>query len=132
MYENKTCMGDVDMIRTVRLGAAARRRIKAGGSLAKGRPSLPLVEWNALKARVFLRAGWRCEHCHRKLHLDPNHVVKRSQGGADTDDGVVALCRSCHDLTDWPYARGRLIVTPLGGGRFRFHTVTKASKWAEE
>jgi hypothetical protein len=30
----------------------------------------------------------------------------------------VALCPPCHAQTDAPYARGRLVVIPLGAGRF--------------
>jgi hypothetical protein len=56
--------------------------------------------------------------------LGVHHVVKRSQGGSDFDlDQLVALCRWCHDLTDAPYERGRLIVTALGAGQFTFEVV---------
>jgi 5-methylcytosine-specific restriction endonuclease McrA len=48
-----------------------------------------------------------------------HHVVKRAQGGSDFDlDRLVALCPACHAQTDAPYARGRLVITPLGEGRF--------------
>ena len=51
-------------------------------------------------------------------------VVKRSQGGSDFDlDQLVALCRWCHDQTDAPYERGRLVVTSLGAGQFTFEVV---------
>ncbi len=33
-------------------------------------------------------------------------------------DRLVALCPPCHAQTDAPYVRGRLMVTPLSGGRF--------------
>jgi hypothetical protein len=45
-------------------------------------------------------------------------------------DHLVALCRSCHAQTDAPYARGRLIVTPNGDGRFTFLVVRAPDKWA--
>jgi hypothetical protein len=58
--------------------------------------------------------------------LDVHHVVKRSQGGSDVDlDLLVALCRWCHDQTDAPYARGRLVVTALGAGQFTFEVVAR-------
>ena len=63
------------------------------------------------------------------MFLDPHHVQKRSQGGADHLDNLAALCRRCHDLTDAPYAKGRLVVTPLGGQRFRFVRVWVADKF---
>jgi hypothetical protein len=50
--------------------------------------------------------------------------VKRSQGGSDFDlDQLVALCRWCHDQTDAPYERGRLVVSALGDGQFRFELI---------
>ncbi len=46
-------------------------------------------------------------------------ALKRPQGGSDFElDRLVALCPRCHAQTDAPYQRGRLVVTPLGQGRF--------------
>jgi hypothetical protein len=42
----------------------------------------------------------------------------------------VALCPPCHAQTDAPYARGRLIITPLGDGRFTVEVTRGADKWA--
>ena len=51
--------------------------------------------------------------------LEVHHVVRCAQGGSDFDlDRLVALCPPCHAQTDAPYARGRLVITPLGDGRF--------------
>jgi len=61
--------------------------------------------------------------------LDVHHVVKRAQGGSDFDlDQLVALCRWCHDQTDAPYLRGRLVVTALGDGQFHFDVVRRNSE----
>ena len=58
-----------------------------------------------------------------------NHVVKRAQGGSDFDlDQLVALCRWCHDQTDAPYLRGRLVVLALGDGQFRFDVIRRNSE----
>jgi 5-methylcytosine-specific restriction endonuclease McrA len=62
--------------------------------------------------------------------FDPEHAVPRSRGGGDTVDNVWLACRPCHEQKSVPYAKGRLIVTPLGGGRFRFEVVVKRDKWA--
>jgi hypothetical protein len=49
----------------------------------------------------------------RRQPLHP--VVKRAQWGSDFElDRLVA----CHARTDAPYARGRLVITPLGAGGF--------------
>src|SRR5207247_10164698 len=63
-------------------------------------------------------------------HGLPQHVVKRAQGGSDVDlDQLVALCRACHDQTDAPFMKGRLIVTAMGGAVFTFDRILAASKW---
>jgi hypothetical protein len=62
----------------------------------------------------------------RRLHK--HCVIKRSQRGSDCDlDLLVALCRWCHDQTDAPYERGRLVVTALGAGQFTFEVVQRAA-----
>ena len=51
-------------------------------------------------------------------------VLKRLQGGSDFDlDRLVAVCPPCHAQTDAPYARGRLVITPLGAGRFTVEVI---------
>lgn len=63
------------------------------------------------------------------VRLDVHHVIKRSRGGSDFDlDHLVALCRACHDQTDAPWVKGRLVITPLGGGRCVFDTLTIAPR----
>jgi hypothetical protein len=53
------------------------------------------------------------------------------RGGSDFDlDRLVALCPPCHAETDAPYRRGRLVITPCGGGRFTSEVVRGANKWA--
>jgi len=115
---------------SVRVGAAARRRIQRGGPRATGRPAASLEEWAAIRRLVFRRARWRCQACGRAGALEVHHVVKRAQGGSDFDlDRLVALCPSCHVQTDAPYARGRLVITPLGDGRFTTEVTRRADKW---
>lgn len=107
----------------VRVGAAARRRIRAGGPLAKGRPAASAKEWDAIKRQVFGRDDWRCRFCRSVGEITIHHCTKRSQGGSDFDlDQLVTLCGgypgSCHDRTDWEWERGRLVIRPLGHGQF--------------
>ena len=115
----------------VPVGAAARRRIQDGGPRATGRPAASLEEWAVIRRLVFRRTRWRCQACGRGGALEIHHVVKRAQGGSDFDrDRLVALCPPCHAQTDAPYARGRLVVTPLGAGRFTIEVTRGANKWA--
>ena len=115
------------MLRRSPIGLNARRRMKKGGPRARGRSAASLAEWKAIRAQVLARAGWRCQACGVRRRLDVHHVVKRSQGGSDFDlQHLVALCRWCHDQTDAPYERGRLVVTALGSGQFTFEVVVRA------
>jgi 5-methylcytosine-specific restriction endonuclease McrA len=84
-----------------------------------------------IRRLVFRRARWRCQACGRGGTLEVHHVVKRSQGGSDFDlDRLAALCPPCHARTDALYARGRLVITPLGDGRFTIETIRADDKWA--
>ena len=115
---------------TGRVGAAARRRIKNGGPRATGRPAASLEEWAVTRRLVFRRARWRCQACGRWGGLEVHHVIKRSQGGSDFDlDRLVALCPPCHAQTDAPYARGRLVITARGQGRFTCEIIRGPDKW---
>jgi 5-methylcytosine-specific restriction endonuclease McrA len=115
----------------IQVGQASRRRIRAGGPLALGRPSATLEAWREIRAQVLTRAQWRCQACRVRTRLEIHHVVKRAQGGSDFDlDRLVALCVPCHTQTDAPYLRGRLVITPLGHGRFTFEIIRGADKWA--
>jgi 5-methylcytosine-specific restriction endonuclease McrA len=115
----------------VRVGGASRRRIRAGGQLALGRPSATLEAWREIRAQVLARAQWRCQACRVRTRLEVHHVVKRAQGGSDFDlDRLIALCAPCHAQTDAPYGRGRLVITPLGQGQFTCTVVRGTDKWA--
>ena len=115
------------MIRRVRVGRRAQARIRAGGPTSTHRPALSRAAWQALRAYVFAREGWRCFVCRRKRPLDPHHLVKRSQGGSDSVSNVVSLCRPCHLATDRPMERGRLVVTALVDEKFSYRIITKRS-----
>jgi hypothetical protein len=78
-----------------------------------------------------------CVRCGRGADRDatcqsrprPRTERWRPPGGSDFDlDLLVALCRWCHDQTDAPYERGRLVVTALGAGQFTFEVVQRARR----
>jgi len=99
--------------------------------MKKSRPALS----RELQSALFWRSDGRCEvvlvglRCIRRA-ADPHHVQKRSQGGAGSFDNTIAICREHHDRTDWPYQRGRLVIRPLGEGRFECAIVTAPDKFA--
>ena len=60
--------------------------------------------WQALKWRVLLRNGFRCDNCGRRYHgprlravrfFDLHHRHYRTVGCESFED-VMALCRVCH------------------------------------
>ena len=115
----------------VRMGRVSRRRIRAGGPLALGRPAASLEQWQEIRAQILARARWVCQACGVRTRLDVHHVTKRTQGGSDFDlDRLIALCRDCHARTDAPFRQGRLVITPLGDGRFCCEVRHGDSKWS--
>ncbi len=99
--------------------------------MALGRPSASREAWREIRAQILARARRRCQACGLPTHrLDVHHIRKRAQGGSDFDlDRLIALCRDCHAQTDAPFSLGRLLITPLGDGRFRCVVVQGESKW---
>ncbi len=99
--------------------------------MALGRPSASREAWREIRAQVVARARWRCQACGLPAYrLEVHHIRKRAQGGSDFDlDRLVALCPPCHAQTDAPYARGRLVITAFGQGRFTFEVIQGADKW---
>jgi hypothetical protein len=87
-----------------------RSRRKGHGGAVAGRESATTSAWAKMVEEVKARHGHRCAvpWCRRSGPLDPQHVVKRSQGGADTlgnpaagDPGnLLPLCRTCHECAD--------------------------------
>jgi 5-methylcytosine-specific restriction endonuclease McrA len=97
------------------------------------------VRWPALKAlrahvlaRSTMAPVGHCEYAGGVDHwgpLDVHHVIRRSAGGTDEPSNLLRLCRRHHDATDRAFAVGRLVITRLGGQRFRFQEVWALSKW---
>jgi hypothetical protein len=60
----------------------------------------------AVKIKVLTEAGYRCAvpTCRTILAIDLHHMVEVSEGGADEQDNLLALCPTCHAL----YHRGTI------------------------
>lgn len=130
MRRTRTTMTRTRMVRGhVPVGRKAAARRKAGGPRATGRASLSVAAWRAVVEQVRLRAKGRCECGCGRAGVDPEHAVPRSRGGSDHPDNVWWAARECHRAKEASYATGRLLVEPLGAGRFRFTFVQGPSKW---
>lgn len=87
-----------------------RSRRKGHGGTVAGRSSVSQTAWAEMVAKVMERHGRRCSvpWCRRSGPLDPQHVKKRGQGGADDignpaagkPGNLLPLCRQHHDCAD--------------------------------
>src|SRR2546425_5568658 len=87
-----------------------------GAKLASTRPSqVKMVSFIALSSIA------------HEASADPVHTV-RPAGSVYSSARLRQLVRApvCHDETDAPYERGRLVVTALGAGQFTFEVVHPA------
>src|SRR5262249_2550226 len=126
-WANAPGLGDIMMRRRGWQPRTRRSSRRSAERRPRGRRAATRREWEIIRFAVFLCARFRSQAGGRQAPLDVHQVVKRAQGGSDFDlDRLVALCRRCHELTDAPYIKGRLVVTPLGDGRFRFHRIWRS------
>ena len=52
------------------------------------------ARWQALRLRVLRRDHWTCYRCGGVAKV-ADHIVPLSEGGADTEDNLGALCVDC-------------------------------------
>jgi 5-methylcytosine-specific restriction endonuclease McrA len=67
------------------------------------RPRCPRQEldqdsYRRLCQQVLERDGWRCQRCGSLVNLQVHHINSRSQLGDDTEENLISLCASCHEL----------------------------------
>jgi hypothetical protein len=87
------------------------------------------AEYVAFILAIKDRDGWRCRHCgNARGPLDLHHVWKPRARHLIDPDGCLMLCRRCHERCEGPFNQGRLIVTPLGRGRFHCEVIYARSK----
>ena len=60
-----------------------------------------LAGWENLKAYAKWRDGYKCRACGKSKHkdgvrLEVHHIRRRADGGTDTPENVVTLCKGCH------------------------------------
>lgn len=65
-----------------------RRRAERGTDAQYG------WRWQQISKR-YLRAHPRCERCGQPAEV-VHHIIPRAEGGKDSWDNLMALCRACH------------------------------------
>ena len=77
----------------------AKQKIRDNLSKGKKRLILPSKKYIELKKYIYERDGW-CVFCGRTDMLTPAHIKRRSQGGNDAPNNIVAACIDCHTSFD--------------------------------
>lgn len=61
--------------------------------------------WNSKRKKTLKRDNYTCQRCgytkddsHASVPLQAHHIVPRSEGGPDTLDNLITLCRRCHGV----------------------------------
>ena len=52
--------------------------------------------WETIRQRVMARDGYRCVDCGGKEELEVHHIVPLAEGGTNTPDNLITLCKRCH------------------------------------
>lgn len=52
----------------------------------------------AMRRMVYRRDCYECALCGDRRNLTVHHIVKRSQGGPETEMNLITLCPICHGL----------------------------------
>lgn len=56
-------------------------------------------EWEDIREKTLRRDNYRCQRCfENRGPLQAHHIVPKSDGGPDTLDNLVTLCRPCHGV----------------------------------
>lgn len=66
-------------------------------SVSDTRPPKRIKDPEALRRYRLSMMNEPCEACELRPGTDAHHVTFRSQGGDDTADNLIWLCRLCHN-----------------------------------
>ena len=56
------------------------------------------TSYETLRQQVLRRDGWRCQSCGTMSNLEIHHKQFRSHSGDDSEDNLITLCTTCHDM----------------------------------
>jgi hypothetical protein len=74
------------------------RRILSSGAVANGSKTVKRSVSETKKKYVAAQQGWNCGGCKRQLPawFEVDHKIRLDNGGSNSVDNLVALCRDCH------------------------------------
>ena len=56
--------------------------------------------WRIKRVRILERDGYLCQVCKQAGKITPahavDHIINKANGGADSEDNLQAICKSCH------------------------------------
>jgi len=62
-------------------------------------------EWDKLRRKVYERDNYTCQRCgynsrrsKKSIPIQAHHIIPKSNGGSDTMDNLITLCRCCHGV----------------------------------
>lgn len=82
--------------------AAIRRMLSAGLTIDQALLALESIEaeeaipWSEKWRSILERDRYICNYCGAPNSRECDHVIPRSRGGRNTDDNLVASCKSCN------------------------------------
>lgn len=54
------------------------------------------LEFNRIRGSILERDGHTCQKCGRREHLHVHHVQPLGEGGDNSSNNLITLCRDCH------------------------------------
>jgi len=74
------------------------RRILSSGAVTNGSKTVKRSVSETKKKYVAAQQGWNCGACKRQLPawFEVDHKIRLDNGGSNSVDNLVALCRDCH------------------------------------
>ncbi len=58
--------------------------------------------WRIKRVRILERDGYLCQVCKQAGKITPahavDHIINKANGGADSEDNLQAICKSCHKI----------------------------------
>lgn len=70
--------------------------LTAGRKLKGEEYQIPNYEGRNFRTKVLWRDKWQCQHCKATEMLHAHHIRYESQGGTNTVQNGITLCRNCH------------------------------------